>query len=30
MLDEGNLDLVIAFPAGRGTADMVHERPALK
>lgn len=24
MLDEGNPDLVIAFPGGRGTADMVR------
>lgn len=24
MLDEGNPDLVVAFPGGRGTADMVR------
>lgn len=24
MLDEGKPDLVIAFPGGRGTADMVN------
>ena len=25
MLDEGKPDLVIAFPGGRGTADMVRK-----
>jgi hypothetical protein len=24
MIDEGKPDLVIAFPGGRGTADMIH------
>jgi hypothetical protein len=28
MLDEGNPDLVIAFPGGRGTADMVRRATA--
>lgn len=28
MLDEGKLDLVVAFPGGRGTADMVRRAKA--
>lgn len=30
MLDEGKPDLVVAFPGGRGTADMVRKARAAK
>jgi hypothetical protein len=30
MLDNGNPDLVVAFPGGRGTADMVRRAKAAK
>jgi hypothetical protein len=28
MLEEGKPDLVLAFPGGRGTADMVRRAPS--